>query len=324
VIRVQGLDRDGTAIAISRSQFPSPDHPGLAQAVLLASDTTYPDALAGTPLAIAKDGPLLLTTPSGLKPAVADEITRAAPKGATVYLLGGPAALDPSIDAQVQALGYAPRRIAGPTRFATAVAIAAVLGDPRQILEASGVDFADALSAGAAARTTSRPDSHVVSGAVLLTKGSTQAPETSAYLAAHKADTRVAVGGPAAAADPSANPLVGSDRYATAAMVAQHFFTSPNPAYPAHNPDQFLTPKNLEFASGITFADALAGSADTRNGSPMLLVSPCGPLPSSLAAYLRSIRTTEAGPQGAGEGGVLYGGPMAVGDDVLTEIEQAV
>jgi hypothetical protein len=291
--------------------------------VLLASDATYPDALAGTPLAIAKDGPLLLTTPSGLKPAVADEITRVAPKGATVYLLGGPSALDLSIDAQVQALGYAPKRIAAANRFATAVAIAGVLGDTGKILEASGVEFADALSAGAAARTTSRPDIHTGTGAVLLTNGSIQAPETAAYLAGHRADRRTAIGGPAAAADPSATPLVGSDRYATAALVAQHFFTSPNPAYPSH-PGKFLTPKNLEFASGITFADALSSSADTRNGSPMLLVPACGPLPSSLAAYLASIHTTEVGPQGVGEGGVLYGGPRAVGDDVLAEIEQAV
>src|SRR5439155_3918821 len=74
VIRVRGQDRDGTAIALSVSQFPSPDHPGLAKAALLASDANYPDALAGAPLAIAKDGPLLLTAPSGLNPAVADEL----------------------------------------------------------------------------------------------------------------------------------------------------------------------------------------------------------------------------------------------------------
>src|SRR5438093_848070 len=154
VIRVRGQDRDGTAIAISASQFPSPDHPGLAKAALLASDANYPDALAGAPLAIAKDGPLLLTAPSGMNAAVADEISRVAPKGATVYLLGGAAALDPSIDEQVRALGYVPQRVAGPNRFATAVTIANALGDPHEIIEASGRQFADALSAGAAARRT--------------------------------------------------------------------------------------------------------------------------------------------------------------------------
>ena len=323
VIRVRGQDRDGTAIAISVSQFPSPDHPGLAKAALLASDANYPDALAGAPLAIAKAGPLLLTAPSGLNPAVADELVRVAPKGATVYLLGGPAALDPSIDERVRALGYVPQRVAGPNRFATAVTIANALGDPHEIIEASGRQFADALSAGAAARRTPRPDIHTGTGAVLLTNGGAQAPETAAYLGAHKTDTVVAVGGPAAAADPRATPIVGPDRYATAVMVAQHFFTTPNPGYPEH-PNKFLTPGNLAFASGVTFADALSGSADTRNGSPMLLVPPCGPLPLSLAAYLSSIRANRISSSDQGEGGVLYGGVQAVGDDVLRQIEAAV
>ena len=63
-----------------------------------------------------------------------------------MYLLGGPAALDPSIDERVRALGYVPQRVAGPNRFATAVTIANALGDPHEIIEASGRQFADALS----------------------------------------------------------------------------------------------------------------------------------------------------------------------------------
>src|ERR1700733_10001266 len=70
VTRLAGVSRDLTAIAVSQSQFPA----GQAQAVVLASDSAFPDALAGTPLAAAKDGPLLLTSPSGLGPAVSAEI----------------------------------------------------------------------------------------------------------------------------------------------------------------------------------------------------------------------------------------------------------
>ena len=84
-----------------------------------------------------------------------------------------------------------------------------------------------------------------------------------------------------------------------------------------------LLPKDLAFASGVTFADALSGSADT-NGSPMLLVPPCGPLPSSLTAYLASVHTANASSPGLPEGGLLFGGTRAVGDDVLRQIEAAV
>ena len=73
VTRLAGADRDATSVAVSQHAFPQANS---ASAVVLASDATYPDALAGTPLAVAKHAPLLLTTPSGLDPAVATEITR--------------------------------------------------------------------------------------------------------------------------------------------------------------------------------------------------------------------------------------------------------
>ena len=222
--------------------------------MVLASDATYPDALAGTPLAVAKHAPLLLTTPSGLDPAIATEITRVLSPGGTVYLLGGDAALSPAIDSQVQALGDVPQRIAGSDRAATAVAIAGVLGDPPTVLLATGLDFPDGLSAGAAAASQA--------GAVLLTDGSAQAAETGAYLAAHANDTVFAVGGPAAGADPAATPLAGSDRFATAVTVAMKFFSAPTA---------------VGFASGLDFPDALAGGAGIGAAhGPLLLVPACG------------------------------------------------
>jgi len=289
--RVAGATRDGTAIGASQAAFPNA---GSAGAVVLASNANFPDALAGTPLAVAKHGPVLLTTPSGLDPAVATEVSRVLPKGGTVFLLGGSGALASSIDAQVQAMGDVPQRLAGTDRFSTATAIANALGNPSVILEATGTDFADALSAGAAAAKAG--------GAVLLTNGSTQSPATAAYLSAHPADKSTAVGGPAAAADPSAVAVSGPDRFATAVMVAQHFFTSP---------------ATLGFASGLAFPDALAGGgAIGATGGPMLLVPACGSLPSALASYLGSSTGVTSGS--------LYGGTSAVGDDVLAELESAV
>jgi len=291
ITRLAGLDRDATSVAVSQAGFPTA---GSAAAIVLATDSAYPDALAGTPFAAAKHAPLLLTGPSSLAAPVVAEISRAAPKGSTVYLLGGTAALGSSIDGQVQALGDTPQRLAGPNRFATAVAIAGALGDPPSILEATGLGFPDALSAGAAAVASK--------AAVLLTNGSSQAPETAAYVNAHNGDTRTAVGGPAAAADPSAAPVVGADRYATSVLVARQFFAAPT---------------TLGFASGSAFPDALSGGANIGGvGGPLLLVPSCGSLPSSLSGYLT---TVSAGVTG----GFLYGGSLAVGDDVLGQLDQS-
>jgi len=290
VTRLAGVDRDATSVDVSQATFPTA---GSAGSVVLASDASYPDALAGTPLAVAKHGPLLLSTPSALDPVVAAEISRVLPKGGTVYLLGGDAALAAGIDAAVQAQGVVAQRVSGSDRFATAVAIAGVLGNPATALEATGLDFPDGLSAGAAAAKAG--------GAVLLTNGSAQASETATYLAAHPGDNVIAVGGPAAAADPSATPVVGADRFATAVMVAQHFFTAPT---------------TLGFASGLGFPDALAGGAGIgATAGPLLLVPACGALPSSVSGYLSSVH-------GSVHSASLYGGTAVVGDDVLAELEQ--
>ena len=80
----------------------------------------------------------------------------------------------------------------------------------------------------------------------------------SAYLTAHPG-TVYAIGGPAALADPSATPLTGADRYATAAAVA----------------GLFSSPTLVGIASGVTFPDALTGGAyEAHVGGPLLLTDP--------------------------------------------------
>jgi hypothetical protein len=114
---------------------------------------------------------------------------------------------------------------------------------------------------------------------------------------------RYAVGGQAAAADPTATAVVGGDRYATAALVATTLFTGPT---------------TFGAALGTNYPDALAGAAHIGAlGGPLLLVAGSGPLPSSTILYLNGAKATITG-------GFLYGGPAAVGDDVLTELNQAI
>jgi secreted trypsin-like serine protease len=289
--RLSGPDRIGTAIAVSNQAFTAS---GSAGAVVLANAESYADALAGTPLAVAKHGPLLLTSGKVLDGGVAAEIQRLLPAGATVYLLGGEAALDPALEAQLQTLHYSTTRYGGADRYSTAVMIASSgLGNPTTVLEATGLGFADALAGGAAAAA--------VQGALLLTDGATQASATSAYLNAHPADKRYALGGPAVGADPGATALAGADRYATAVTVAQTFF---------HSVTTFGA------ASGLAFPDALAGGAHMGALSgPMLLVPPAAPLPPSVLGYLTSLPAPVSAVW-------LYGGNSAVAPDTLGELVQ--
>ncbi|MHB1855235.1 MAG: cell wall-binding repeat-containing protein [Acidimicrobiales bacterium] len=261
--RVSGADREGTAIAASQAAFPVAHS---AQAVVLTRSDDYADALAGAPLAAREGGPLLLTAPQQLDAAVLAEIRRVARPGAVVYVLGGAAALNPGIDSTLTGSGFKVVRIEGDTRYATAVAIAEQLGNPRTIFEVTGQDFPDGLSAGPAA---------IAQGAaILLTAGATQSSETSAYLSAHPSDARYAIGGPAARADRGATAIQGPDRYATSVAVAQRFFSRPSV---------------VGVATGANFPDALAAGPALGVTSPLLLVPSGSPLPASVAGYLGSV-----------------------------------
>jgi hypothetical protein len=139
---------------------------------------------------------------------------------------------------------------------------------------------------------------------VLLTDGSTLPPAVAAYLQAHPADKVYAVGGPAAAADPGAIPLVGADRYATAVKVATALFDQPDA---------------VGLATGAGFADALAAAASMGVvDGPLLLTSPAS-LPAETQQYLSAQSAA-----GTVHRAFLFGGTGAVSTAVLTQATQAI
>jgi putative cell wall-binding protein len=290
-VRVAGTDRIDTAV---QSSF---FFDGSASAVVLARDDAYPDALGGAALAAAKDGPLLLTAPAALDPRALAEIKRVLPAGGTVYLLGGLNALSQAVENAVTAAGYTVVRYAGVDRFDTSLQIVQQgLGNPTTLFLTTGNNFPDALSSGAAAAHTN--------GGVLLTNDAVLTANVSAYLTAHPADTLYAIGGPAAAADPKATPIVGTDRYDTSAKVATTFF---NP------PDTFGV------ASGVNYPDALAGSATmAEQDAPLLLTDP-NTLSAPTLAYLTANKASFTDKIFW-----MFGGPLAVSNNVQAAVNLAV
>ena len=288
VQRISGASRFDTAIAASQDQFAVA---GTAAAVVLTRADTYPDALAGVPLAARLGGPLLLTSSTSLNASVRAEIIRVLPAGAPVYILGGTSAVSAAVATTITGLGFVVHRLAGANRFATAVAVAGALGNPTTVFEATGLNFPDALAGGPAAIQAG--------AAILLTNGSIPAKETTAYLAAHAGGTHYALGGPAAAADPTATAISGTDRYETAAQVAQTFFH---------------IPAVVGVATGANFPDALAAGPDVASkDAPLLLVSPAGALPpgttGQLLDYSQTLRRA-----------LVFGGTTSVADSVGAQV----
>jgi acyl-homoserine lactone acylase PvdQ/putative cell wall-binding protein len=187
VRRISGPNRFATAAAIAAEL--DADSGG----AVVASGEDFADALVAGPFAGAAGIPILLTGRGVLPPE-----TSAALDGLDeVILAGGPSAVTDAVRGAIDAQVGSVRRVAGPDRFATAVAFA---GESRQVGLSSadtyvttGLRFPDALSAGAAALATG--------GTVLLAPPArlAQAPVVSSALAVERADIDRLwlVGGPA-------------------------------------------------------------------------------------------------------------------------------
>lgn len=264
VPRLAGTDRIGTSVAISKAEFMAHG----ATNVILTAAFTFPDAMSAGPLGKLLAAPVLLTSSAALDASTLTEIERVLPTPTTtmgtttntcsgapahaVYIIGGDLAIAASVDTQLNAAGFNVVRIAGADRFGTSVAVAKCEGSPSTVFLATGNIFADALSAGPAAA--------LKGGSVLLTYGTVMPTSVATYLAGLTSPTVYAVGQAAHVADPSATAIIGSDRFATAALVASQFFPSPTV---------------VGIATGSNFPDALAGGAFMGDiGGPILLTNP--------------------------------------------------
>lgn len=267
VVRLAGSDRFGTASAISQSHWAShsnaSDRRAKASVAVLSRSDTFADALGGSALAAAKNGPLLMTPTTTLAPAVATELTRVLKPGSTVYLLGSAAgALSTAVENQVRSLGFTPVRLAGTDRYATSIAIAdAIDSTPDMVLAATGANFPDALAAGAAAGAQNLPGKGT-SAVVILTKDSTLTPATLSYFDALPASTEIygiGLWGDIATGPYGGIPVSGSTRYETALLVAWAFFGG----Y-----------QHIGVATGTNWPDALAGGALMGSLDAPLILAP--------------------------------------------------
>jgi putative cell wall-binding protein len=216
--RIGGSDRYETAVGVARATSWS------SRTVVLASgaDTAMPDALVAAPLAVAKKGVLLLTSPTKLPSSTYYEIKRR--QATTAYIVGGTGAISSNVESQLRSLGVSTiDRIAGRNRFDTAAGVAVRMGAPRPdvtIASGRGDAMADGLVLSGPAAKLGRP--------ILLVAADKVPSETRWALSRVGAKTAVVAGGtgvvPAAVynAIPVASKtrVAGSDRYATGTAVA--------------------------------------------------------------------------------------------------------
>jgi putative cell wall-binding protein len=155
VTRIAGANRYETASAIVEfvKQKAGGTLPGSYRTVLVANGQDFPDALVGGTLAY-RNGHLILLSPPPAAPQVSLGAVDALAANCAV-VLGGTAALAARVAGQVGDRlvpgGCGVDRVGGADRFETATLIASrfqnVNGRNSQVVLASGVEFADALTA---------------------------------------------------------------------------------------------------------------------------------------------------------------------------------
>lgn len=278
-VPVAGASRYETAVQASERTFTT------AECVVIATGANWPDALGGAALAAAENGPILLTGPTSLPGAVADEITRL---GATrAYILGGAGAVSPAVEQAVADLVGQGNvtRIGGTDRYSTADMIAAECvkalgaGFDGTAFIATGASFPDALAAAPLSAAKGWP--------LFLAGPAGLSADTEAAMDAAGVDTVLVLGGTGAVSsatetslrsrygDAAVTRLNGASRYDTAVVVA---------TWACDNAG--LDWDGLAIATGANFPDALAGGVMQGLDGSVMLLTPQNTLHVATAACL--------------------------------------
>lgn len=285
VMRVYGSNRLATSAAVVAAT------PG-AETLLITTGLNAADGLSATQLSGVTSAALVLSNSRDHLDAEAiNAINSFGFK--RVVRVGGTVGISASDRALIASRGMEFVELVGTNRFDTAVKVAQygerLSGEkPRYVLLADGINFPDALAAGAAAG--------LGGASLVLTSGNALPPQSAAYLGSQGGVPVVTVGGPAERAANAAGVtpkfrFTGEDRYATAWMVASSLDSG--------------VANGLVFVSGRNFPDALsAGAYTVKQGAALVLVPPAG----SKMGLLTELWKT------AGQHGVIVGGPGAISD----------
>lgn len=265
VLRIAGNNRYETAVEVSKVGWPDG-----ADTVVLARDSTFPDALAGAPLAYKNDAPILLNPKDSLQSVVKRQIKDL--KAKNVIILGGTSAITSKVERELKQMGLNNiKRIGGKNRYATAAKIAAEIGEYDKAVIAYGGNFPDALSVAPYAAANQIP--------ILLSPKDQLPTETKAAL--KQVSNTIIVGGTNVISDKvknglsSKNPkrIAGKDRYDTSVKVAETFD---------------MSTEMITVATGENFADALTGSVlAAKYYEPIILVKK-NEVPSPVLDYINN------------------------------------
>ncbi|GAA1172375.1 hypothetical protein GCM10009584_11630 [Ornithinimicrobium humiphilum] len=309
VTRHAGTDRYATAAALADTWYrdyfwdetKSPFPKEFEKIAFVANGATFADALSGGAAAASWGGPILLTKTDRLPSATKASLAGLRPDA--IVVLGGPDAVDATVERALRA--YVPTadnvyRVGGSNRWEVSAGTAGLIGRAPVAFVASGENFPDGLSGGAAAGTVTSP--------LLITKRDSVPSVVMSALQEVRPQRVYVVGGTDAVSDTvvwrlsstlrvPVTRVSGTDRFAVAAAVA------------AVHPTQH----GATVANGQDWADALAGSAfaGLMGDKLLLLKSDSAPLATQQAIVQHGLTSIDA-----------LGGTASVQEKVLTTLRR--
>ncbi|MDF2037682.1 Ig-like domain-containing protein [Cytobacillus oceanisediminis] len=261
--KLVGKTRYTTAIEISKKGWSASD------TVFLVNGWAIADGLTATPLASAKNAPILLAATNSLPEETIAEIKRL--KAKNIVLIGGSGVISDEVKNSLISQGYSVSRIGGKTRYETSVKIAQELDklvDVHTVYMAYGHGEPDALSIAAQSGQTKQP--------IILTEKKAVPANTYQWLKGEGLQTSYFIGGkgvisPAIITEMDSittksvvnNRLSGVNRQETNAKVIQTFYKQ-----------EEMPTIMVAHASTPKLVDALAaGPLAAKYNVPVLLVS---------------------------------------------------
>ena len=291
-LRLSGHNRYDTSISIA-NQFKKLNGNSKFKNVIIASGTGFADALSSAYLAKVKDAPILIVAP-GVEDKIVNYVKANTLSTATIYIIGGDAAVPKTIDAKLKQSFKNVKRLWGKNRFGTNLAVLKEAGTGEDhIIIGNGLGYADALSASA----TGKP--------ILLTSGKGLTTAQKAYLkkAGYKAATLIGESDVVSkGVESDVRKLVkntdrqgGRTRFETSVLIAKKFFKNP---------------KTVSLAYGLNYPDGLCGAPlSMKYGCPLILASDAVTDP--VKEYAKNNGVTSA---------VIYGGSDILADKTVKTI----
>ncbi|PKK40543.1 Copper binding protein, plastocyanin/azurin family [Clostridiaceae bacterium JG1575] len=268
--RLAGTSRYQTSVLLSKKTFQQSD------VVLLANASRFSDAITAAPYAAGKNAPVLLTGVQEVPQEIMDELARLNAK--KVVLVGGKVVISSSVEELLKKKGYEVERIAGATRYETAVQLAQKTQTmPKTVMLASGESHTDSMSVA--------PWVVQEKGVLLLTKKHQLPKDVRDAIASFKAQRVVLLGGPQSidarveaelkGLGVTVERVAGTDRYDTNRQISERIVTTMG--------------QQAFIASGEKIIDALCGGvAAAKAGAPMVLVTQKS-IPEKTKAYLKRL-----------------------------------